>query len=285
MARRTYDPDTLREPPWTGIFVWVAMIPVFTGSWSQGFYWPIFPIGAWGIALMTRYMEVNRHNDRVRARLAAADRALLPGTSVPALAAAPAAPAPVANNPLPGGASGEVPGPLVPPGLRPLADEVERLCRDLLASDRGQVAEGLEMGLREVIRLTHSRKQIGSIDDALAEARAEGEGFTTQAGKATDAEARETWRLSAEAAARRVEKIEALRAGDERAEARIASFRQLVKSLAVDMTRRDLAAMDETLTLSDLADQAHRVDREVEALHRTNDELRSLSTTRRAQGA
>ena len=37
---------------------------------------------------------------------------------------------------LPGGASGEVPGPLVPPGLRPLADEVERLCRDLLASDR-----------------------------------------------------------------------------------------------------------------------------------------------------
>ena len=265
------------------------MVPVFTSSWSQGggdFFWPIFPIGAWGIALATRYMEVKRHNDTVRARLAAADRALLlSGATVPTVAPALVAAPLATSNPLPGGSSGEVPGPHVPPALRALADDVERLCHDLLASDRGQVAEGLEMGLREVIRLTHSREQIGSIDAALAEARAEGAGFTAQAGKATDAEARETWRLSAEAAARRVEKIEALRAGDERAEARIASFRQLVKSLAVDMTRRDLAAMDETLTLSDLADQAHRVDREVEALHRTNDELRSLSTTRRVQGA
>ncbi len=289
MARRTHDPDTPRELPWTGFFVWVAMIPVFIGSWADhggAFFWPIFPIGGWGIALYTKYAEIKRHNDQIvfRQRRAAALGAP-PVAALPTPASTPTAAPAATPNRVGGGSAETAAAPLVPQSLRAVSDEVERLCRDLIASDRGQVAEGVEMGLREAIRLTHLRHQIGDIDTVLAEARAEVAHLTAQAEKATDPAAAGTWRQSADAAARRVEKVEALRATDERAEARIASFVQLVKSLSVDVAREDLTSLDETLTLADLADQAHRVDREVEALHRTNDELRTLSSTRRAQGA
>lgn len=282
MARKPADPDQPLEHPWGEIFTWMALAPVFLGSWWQtghGFFWPIFPIGAWGLSLYRKVTAVNRHNEQLRLRTG-----LSPALPAPPVVAAPV-PEPTPARPLPGGASAETAGPLVPEALRPLVQEANRVADALVASGRGQVAEGLEVGIREAIRLTHLRAQIGDIDVALAEARAESDHLAGQVARATDPEARASWQQSAEAVARRIEKIEAMRTTDERAAARVESFRQLVKSLAVDVTRRDLTELEDATSLAELADQAHRVDREVEALHHTNDELRALSSTRRLQGA
>jgi hypothetical protein len=268
------DPDRLRAWPWVHFFAWFVLSVSWIVTWAQdgGTFWPIFPIGGWAIGLFSHFRQVQRHNEEVRLRLAQGVTPPVPATQ--------ADPTPVHAE---RGSTAESAGPSTPSALAPTADEVRRITRALSASGRGQLAESLEMGLLEATRLARLREQIGDIDVSLAEARAEIVDLEGRAERTTDADARATWSQSAEAASRRVEKIEALRAEDERAAARIESFRQLVKSVGVDVTRHTLTELHETASLSDLADQAHRVDREVEALHRTSEELRQLAAARRGQ--
>lgn len=262
MSRR----DRPRDWPWVHLVAYTAISLIWVTDWLQDpveLAFPGFPIAGWGIGVFAHFLSVRRHNDRVRARLAA------PSTPTPALAA-------------PSPDTGVSEGP-IPTELAEEAVAVARLRTELAAAGRGQVAESLEMGLAEAARLCRLRGGVGDIDSALSAARAEADRLTTQAARATDAEAQATWIQSAESANRRIEKLEALRTVDERAAARIESFRQLVKSIAVDLARTHLSDLEGTATLADLAVQAHRVDRELDALHQTNNELRSLS--RRAQGA
>lgn len=276
MARTRRDPDAPRAYPWTELLVWAVLAPMFLRTWADRqtlSFWPPVTIAVCTVALAVHFYTVRGYNRRLEARLA--------GRALPS----PPVPEPAPTRPLLGGASADTPSPLVPESLRPLVEEASRVADALVASGRGRVAESLEEGIREAIRLTHLRAQIGPLQDALAEAREEAASLAERAAGATDAEARLTWTTSAEAAARRVEKLESLRTTDERADARIASFRQLVKSLAVDLARKDLTEIEEAPGLADLADQAGRVDREVEALHSTHAELRTVSAARRAQGA
>jgi len=251
MAKKVWDPDVQREYPIGEALVWAALIPVFVGSWwssAGGFFWPVFPVGLWGLALGREVQKVYAHNQQVEARRAAA---------LPA------------------------PAPALPEPVSPLAGEVQRLAAVLRTSGREPLARGLEAGLAETVRLGELRAQLGPVEAAVGEARAEASRLGEQASRAADDEARQTWERAAEAATRRAEKLEVLRGAEDRIAARIASFEQTVKSLAVDLTRVEFTTADGTGTVEAAAELAGRVDREVEALHRTNEELRTLAAARR----
>lgn len=187
---------------------------------------------------------------------------------VPRAAAAPAPPAPAAEAPPPPAA--------VPEPLADLAEPLRRAAATYTRLGRGRFADALEEAWGEAVRLARLRDALGDLAADAAAARAEAEAFAARAAAATDTDARAEWTQSAALAERRAAQLDGLRAVADRSDARLAGFRQVVRSAALDAARLEVAAGPGP-TLGDLAASAAAVELEVEALHRTADELRRLS--------
>jgi len=160
----------------------------------------------------------------------------------------------------------------VPESVADIAELVARLVAGLTRHNQPKLATRLGEGLTEVVRLAGLADGSGMDLDAL---RAEIAALDARAAATTDPEAADLWRNNARAAGNRLEKALALAAAADRTHARIESFRQTVKSLAVDLARLDLASEDPTL-LTAVDQHASLLERDVEALARTNRELASL---------
>lgn len=160
----------------------------------------------------------------------------------------------------------------VPESVADIAELVARLVAGLTRHNQPKLATRLGEGLTEVVRLAGLADGSGMDLDAL---RAEIAALDARAAATADPEAADLWRNNARAAGNRLEKALALAAAADRTHARIESFRQTVKSLAVDLARLDLASEDPTL-LTAVDQHASLLERDVEALARTNRELASL---------
>lgn len=163
----------------------------------------------------------------------------------------------------------------LPASVAELGDEARRVAARLAGHGRGRLADAIEEALAEVVRLARLRDELGDVEAAVGAARAEAERFEARAAAVEDPAAREEWATSARLARRHAEKLVELRSVTERAAARIEGFRQVVKSAALDAARLDLAGAGDA-SLGDLAASARVVEEEVEALHRTVEELRRL---------
>lgn len=168
----------------------------------------------------------------------------------------------------------------LPASVAELGDEARRVAVRLARHGRGRLADAIEEALAEVARLARLRDELGDVQAAVEAARAEAERFDARAAAVEDPAARTEWATSARLARRRVEKLVELRAVTERAAARIESFRQVVKSAALDAARLDLAGTGDA-SLGELAASARGVEEEVEALHQTVEELRRLEVQAR----
>lgn len=148
--------------------------------------------------------------------------------------------------------------------LPPLLDRVEAWLRG-----QGQEATGerLRAGWDEVLRLARAVAATSEQGASEAELRAEVESLTAQAEAAKGVEARAMWTENAVAASRRLEKLESLAQSLDATRARIESYRQLLKSMAMDLTRLGLADRGE------LASRGQEVARQVDLLVRTRVEL------------
>ncbi len=160
----------------------------------------------------------------------------------------------------------------VPESVADIGELVARLVAGLARHNQPKLAARLGEGLTEVVRLAGLADGSGMDLDAL---RAEIAALDARAAATTDPEAADLWRNNARAAGNRLEKALALAAAADRTHARIESFRQTVKSLAVDLARLDLASEDPTL-LTAVDQHASLLERDVEALARTHRELASL---------
>lgn len=160
----------------------------------------------------------------------------------------------------------------VPSSVADIAELVARVIAGLRRHNQERLAGRLEEGLREVVRLASLADATGPEEQSLREEIAR---LNTRAEATADAEAAELWRTNARSAERRLEKVLALAAAADRTQARIESFRQTVKSLAVDLARLDLASEDPTM-LTAVDQHAASLERDVEALSRTHSELAGL---------
>ncbi len=160
----------------------------------------------------------------------------------------------------------------VPGSVADIAELVARVIAGLRRHAQERLAGRLEEGLREVIRLASLADATGPEEQNLRE---EITRLNARADATADAEAAELWRTNARSAERRLEKVVALAAASDRTQARIESFRQTVKSLAVDLARLDLASEDPTM-LTAVDQHAASLERDVEALSRTHSELAGL---------
>lgn len=171
-------------------------------------------------------------------------------------------------DPVPAGA----PARAVPESVADIAELVARVIAGLRRHNQERLAGRLEEGLREVVRLASLADATGPEEQSLREEIAR---LNTRAEATADAEAADLWRTNARSAERRLEKVVALAAAADRTQARIESFRQTVKSLAVDLARLDLASEDPTM-LTAVDQHAASLERDVEALSRTHSELAGL---------
>ena len=160
----------------------------------------------------------------------------------------------------------------VPDSVADIAELVARVIAGLRRHAQERLAGRLEEGLREVIRLASLADATGPEEQSLREEIAR---LNARADATADAEAAELWRTNARSAERRLDKVVALAAAADRTQARIESFRQTVKSLAVDLARLDLASEDPTM-LTAVDQHAASLERDVEALSRTHSELAGL---------
>ena len=160
----------------------------------------------------------------------------------------------------------------VPDSVADLAELVGRVVSGLRRHKQERLAARLEEGLGEVLRLASLADAAGSETASLVEEIAR---LNARADAAPDPEAGELWRNNARAAEHRLEKATVLAAAADRTHARIESFRQTVKSLAVDLARLDLASEDPTM-LTAVDQHAASLERDVEALSRTHSELAGL---------
>jgi hypothetical protein len=156
----------------------------------------------------------------------------------------------------------------------PFNARVRAICTTLRQKGQGPLAESLQKGLEEAEALSSFRSRIGDIPAMIAESRRDAGALRTRAAASKDNEARETWLAAAKTANDRVASLEAMITEEERANARIQAFRQLVKSLETDIGR--LAHGDADDALAQLAEHRGRMTREVEAMRRTRQELRRL---------
>lgn len=165
-----------------------------------------------------------------------------------------------------------VPARAVPESVADIAELVARVSAGLRRHNQERLAGRLEEGVREVVRLASLADATGPEEQSLRE---EITRLNTRAEATADAEAADLWRTNARSAERRLEKVVALAAAADRTQARIESFRQTVKSLAVDLARLDLASEDPTM-LTAVDQHAASLERDVEALSRTHSELAGL---------
>lgn len=165
-----------------------------------------------------------------------------------------------------------VPARAVPESVGDIAELVARVSAGLRRHNQERLAGRLEEGVREVVRLASLADATGPEEQSLRE---EITRLNTRAEATADAEAADLWRTNARSAERRLEKVVALAAAADRTQARIESFRQTVKSLAVDLARLDLASEDPTM-LTAVDQHAASLERDVEALSRTHSELAGL---------
>ncbi len=160
----------------------------------------------------------------------------------------------------------------VPESVADIAELVSRVGGALRRHGQERVADRLDQGLDEVVRLAGladaATPEVGGLRDEIARLQA-------RADAAPDVETADLWRTNARSAEHRLEKAVALGAAADRTHARIESFRQTVKSLAVDLARLDLASEDPTM-ISAVGQHAESLERDVEALVRTNREIAEL---------
>lgn len=153
----------------------------------------------------------------------------------------------------------------------PLAVDVATVGRRLTEVGHPELAQRLVRGLEDLWALRAFHDRLGDLDAQRKAASIEEQSLRSRAEAAQDPEARATWTESADTAARRIAKLDALRVEWDRAAARIEAFTQMVKSLKVDLTRMD-AAPDAAGRIA-LGD---RLEREVDALVRAREEVRRI---------
>jgi hypothetical protein len=175
-----------------------------------------------------------------------------------------------------------VPTPLpMAPRRAPGAAGVESLCAILRAHGRARLADALAAGAKHASALATYRETLGALDGEQESAREEAEDLRRQARDASESKAREHFMAGAETAARRVNRLEALRGEYELATARTESYRQIVKLLEADIARLQVRrTMEDALARIDA--MAESVEGEVASLVAAGERLRARSD---AEGA
>lgn len=162
----------------------------------------------------------------------------------------------------------------------PLAVDVATVGRRLTEVGHPELAQRLVRGLEDLWALRAFHDRLGDLDDQRKRAWVEEQNLRSRAEAAQDPEARATWTESADTAARRIAKLDALRVEWDRAAARIEAYTQMVKSLKVDLARMD-AAPDAAGRMA----LGERLEREVDALVRAREEVRRIEGGAGSAGA
>lgn len=155
----------------------------------------------------------------------------------------------------------------VPSSVADLPELLERAEAWLGSQGQGEVAGRLRAGWTEVLRLARAEEAARALGGDDAELRAEVERLSAQAEAAKSPEARQMWTDNAATAAKRLDKHAELAASVDTTRARIEGYRQLLKSMAVDLTRIGLSDAGE------LAARGQEVARQVDLLVRTRVEV------------
>lgn len=234
-----------------------ALVNAFlVGMWflegGRGEFWPAAVMMGWGLGLAFHALKTLRHRGEARAASAAEEDVAEEG--VPEKEAEPVL----------------APVPAVSPEVAALRERVAAVAAPLRAHGRRSLAEALEQGLLDAEELLAFRAGL-ALDADEADARREAARLHEKAAGARDPEARRIYEEGAALARGRLGKLEGLRAEDERAEARVEAFHQQVRSFEVDLARLRTGDADPSSALD-----GGTLEREVEALHRTREELRRL---------